>query len=270
MDYLYNITNDLYAKLSEYYEVHDTNYLKIMEKSLSENNTRNILNSIINGTNNYFSFFNFSNCNYLFDVDFIASHMENGVYIKIPNNKNKNGNYQNLLDYKELIRKKLNDNIVETNMVRYIMKHVVSKFRTYYLSDFMKNNMVFSEEKSSLLRQLYNRLALLNDRTGFHNYNSYEDLILAVHNRRVEIYDEISNIIDSNEIMDEIIKQQEYYINEIERLEEAINSKGNIMKIPDSLFKIYMDFLHDFKRNATLRRDELLEQKTKKISTFKF
>ena len=70
--------------------------------------------------------------------------------------------------------------------------------------------------------------------------------------------------------MEEIIKQQEYYINEIDRLEEAINSKGNIMKIPDSLFKIYMDFLHNFKRNATLRRDELLEQKTKKISTFKF
>ena len=140
----------------------------------------------------------------------------------------------------------------------------------YYLDDFMKKSNSIKNEEGNLLHVLYSQLSLMNDHTGLKKYATYENMLAGVASHYLEIYDKISEVIDSPLLIDDIIKQQEYYISEIERLESVIKEKGNITKLPNKLFVLYLEFLKTFKENAYNRINQLLEQKKQKISTIKF
>ena len=108
MNYLYLITMELYSNLLKYYQNHNIDYLPITGKNIFNREITRITNRIINNneTNFFDQFSSFFTGNF-FDIDYIASIMEDAIYIKVSSCKNKNGNYQNIIDYQEVTHKKI-------------------------------------------------------------------------------------------------------------------------------------------------------------------
>lgn len=135
--------------------------------------------------------------------------------------------------------------------------------RSHYLNDFMTREIDYQEAYK-----------LVNELKKVSIYNCHND-VLASYNNLMDSYEELrqrrdfiaSNYIDSVKTEDAIIEEQQYYMDELDRLISVIEKKGNTTNLNHLQFEAFLKFIYGFKECANKKIEVINE--TKLVKRFK-
>ena len=249
MSYLFEIVNDLYNKLTEYYEKNNDEFCTLTGKNQIHNEIANIWFEIVHGVNNFYNIFGKSFINNFYDYDYYADGLEIGIYIN-PHVRLKQGSrdiYEHYFEHKNISSLY---GLKDAYIARKMMNRFINIMRRYYKNDLFTAK--FNDETYIKMRNLYNSFSfIVNRTTEIQKPKTYEEVIDAISASELVLFDKASELIDSNEFKKDVLKQQKYYIDELTALKEIILTKGNITKLSDEVIRIYLEFIDIFILKAT-------------------
>lgn len=249
MSYFLEITNELYSNLVEYYQEHKDEFFSLRSTRHIDRSIHECFYKIINNKENFVSMCYSELVKGLFDVDFIGDSLEKTAYINVEHNSN---HFEHAPLWEKFYDKENKTLSLEVRRIIYadcIMNNFIKKVRLYYLEDFMHNKEL-SRELLVFKAEINNIYPRINHVVSIGKYQKESELIKDVYQNKLVLLDYISDIIDGEFFKDLVLKQQEFYVKELTRLQEAIEKEGNKFKCNDSIFAIYVDFINKFKQKA--------------------
>ena len=138
------------------------------------------------------------------------------------------------------------------------MNDFIKKVRLYYLNDFM-NKFDSKEEILAFKAEINNIYLRINHIVSIKSHTNEENLIDEISKNKMDLLDLISNLIDGDFFSDLVLKQQKFYIKELNRLKETIVQEGNKFKCSNQVFEYYCEFIDEFIKCAQ-EKIELLEK----------
>jgi len=250
MSYLVEIANELYTNLVNYYYEHKKEFFTMSNTRYVDHFVHDSVYRIMNDKDS-----NFVNIAYpelskgLFDVDFVGDCLEKTAHIGIKCNDQDFEKSKLLRRHFENEDMQILKEFKKFAYTLYVMNNFIKKVRLYYLEDFMYD--------SSLARELLAfkaEISLVYPKNSrdleIDKFESIEEFVKTVEETKMSLLDRISDVVDSDSFKKLVLKQQEFYVNELTRLQEVIEKEGNKFRCSDEVFLIYCEFIEQFKQKA--------------------
>lgn len=232
-----------------------------LQKNIIGEKKQNISRDILEGRSNLYEVLEIYFQNGLCDIDLLCDFMANTSYENIPTFNFRYSDKSKLLEFDEIQKEQLENSINDFVLIDEGFRLFALVMRNYYLNDFMIDSNKFIDLKS-----LISRIKEVNMLRFYRNHNrGYQDVLRACVVSNLVKQDFVGRFIDSKNTRNLIIEQQKYYINELERLVDAIDEKGNVTNLDDDTFNLFVKFIFEFKTCA-YNKIETLNKMNKKCA----
>lgn len=251
MNGIYEVIIKFYEKMEHYYEEHPKEFFVFGKRSIVEKDLASDSYKIIHLNENVFDMY-YQHLTNFYDVSVIINSLIDSVYVF------DNPYHKKLEEYYNSEKNRIYSVLYKSIYVNYIMSKFIVRVRSHYLKDFFEYSDIREELLAfrniiSKIYYKYPKINIKNDLASSHVLSIFE-------NKKDAFVNELLEIRDSSFIKKLILKQNEFYVNELTRLEEEIMINGNKLNVSNEVFYMYMEFISELKNNSLSVVNSLKEE----------